>query len=92
MIDSENMSSSKSVRALLTLCVALTWGLGVLAKSPRVSTNDYFDSNKWNLVPGDNSAITSLSDLKVGVYSIQLSGERSGCGLGSQGPGMVIFV
>ena len=92
MIDSETMSSSNSVRALVTLCVVLTWGLGVFATSPRMTTNDYFDPNKWDLVPGDNSAVTSLSDLKDGVYSIQLSGERSGCGLGSQGPGMVIFV
>ena len=92
MIDSENMISRKSVRAFVTLCVALSWGLGVFAKSPRVSTNDHFEPNKWSLVPGDNSAIMSLSDLKDGVYSIQLSGERSGCGLGSQGPGMVIIV
>lgn len=82
------MSSSKSLRAVLTLCMALTWGL---AKQTRLAKNEYFDPDRWNLVPVDSEPITSMSDLKAGVYSIQLSGERPGCGvMGSKGPGMVI--
>jgi hypothetical protein len=72
--------------------VALAWGLGVLAENPRQGKNDYFDPNDWSLVPSDNKPITSLSDLKTGVYSIQLSGERAGCGPDSKGPGMMVVV
>jgi hypothetical protein len=77
---------------LHTLCLAL--GLGVLAKgTPRLNNNDYFDPNDWILVPTDNNlSISSLSDLKTGVYSIELSGERSGCGSDSKGPGMMMVV
>ena len=78
-------------RALLTLCVALAWGLGVLARTPRQGTNEYFNTDTWSLVASDNNTITSLSDLKDGVYSIQLSGVRSGCGLDSKGPGMIMM-
>jgi len=82
------MSSRSGLRGVLTLCLALTWGL---AKQTRLAKNDYFDSNTWSLLPVDSEPITSLSDLKAGVYSIQLSGERAGCGLDSKGPGMVMI-
>ena len=83
------MGSSKSLRAVLTLCLALTWGL---ANQTRLAKNDYFDSNTLSLLPVDSEPITSLSDLKAGVYSIQLSGERPGCGVvGSKGPGMAML-
>ena len=85
------MRESQRLRALFTLCVALTWGLGVLARTSKQATNEYFNTDMSGLVGADNGAVTSLSDLKDGVYSIQLSGERSGCGLDSQGPGMMIL-
>ena len=75
-----NMRTSRSLRAVFTLCLALSWSLVVLAKNA---------ANSWSLVPSsDDSAVTSLSDLKDGVYSIQIAGQRSGCALGSNGPGM----
>lgn len=86
------MSASHKLCAVLTLCVALAWGLGVLAENPRQGKNDYFDPNDWSLVPADNKPITSLSDLETAVYSIQLSGERAGCGPDSKGPGMMVVV
>lgn len=86
------MSSGRSVRALLTLCVALFFGLGVLGENPRLGKNDYFDPNDWSLVPADSQPVTSLSDMKSGVYSIQLSGERPGCGLDSKGPGVIMMI
>jgi hypothetical protein len=84
------MGSRNSLRAVLTLFTALV--LGVLAENPRLGKNDYFDPNDWSLVPADSEPITSLSDLKSGVYSIRLSGERSGCGLDSKGPGMLMMM
>ena len=78
-----------SLRGVLTLYMALTWGL---AKQTRLAENNYFDSNTWRLVPVDSEPITSLSDLKTGVYSIQLAGERPGCGLDSMGPGMMMIM
>jgi len=41
------------------------------------------------LTPTDNVAVASLSDLKDGVYTIQLSEERSICGP-LDGPGTTI--
>lgn len=60
--------------------------------SNRQNENDYFNPDKWSLRPADSEPITSLSDLKSGVYSVQLSGERSGCGLDSKGPGMMMMM
>jgi hypothetical protein len=76
---------------LHTLC--LTLGLGVLAKgTPKLNKTQYFDPNDLSLVPTDNNlGIASLSDLKSGVYSIELSGERAGCGSDSKGSGMVMM-
>lgn len=76
---------------LYTLCLA--WGLGALAKgTPRLNKTQYFDPNDLTLVPTDNNlGIASLSDLKSGVYSIELSGERANCGSDSKGPGMVMM-
>lgn len=77
------------MRAFFTLCVALTWGL---AKQTRLAKNEYFDPDRWNLVPADSEPVTSLSDLEAGVYSIQLAGERPGCAFaGSKGPGMAMI-
>lgn len=86
------MSSGHCLRALLTLCVALALVLGVLAENPRQGEDDYFHPNDYSLVPADNVPMRSLTDLKTGVYSIQLSGERSDCGLDSKGPGMVMMI
>ena len=74
------MSRRHQLRVLLTLCVALVYGLGTHANAARLSKNVYFDENKWDLVPADNQPVAALSDLKDAVYSIQLSGERAGCG------------
>ena len=80
------MSSSHSLPAFFTLCVALTWAV---AKQTSLAEDDYFDSDKWTFVPSDNDPITSLSELKTGVYYIQLLGKRAGCGLDSNEPGMI---
>lgn len=90
MSTTEKMRSRHTLSSLLTLCIVLTWKLGVLAKNIRQDENDYFDSASWSLMPADNEAATSLSDLKTGVYSIQLREKRSGCGLDSKGPGMMM--
>lgn len=86
------MSSSHRLLAVFTLCMALACGLGVVAENPRHGKNEYFISNTWSLVPVASEPITSLSDLETGVYSIQLSGGRSGCGQDSNGPGMMIVI
>lgn len=86
------MSSGHCLRALVTLCVTLALVLGVLAEKPRQGEDDYFHPKDWNLVPADSEPVTSLSDLKTGVYFIMLSGERSGCGLDSNGPGMTTMM
>ena len=54
--------------------------------------NEYSDPERWSLVPADNEPLTSLSDLTAGVYSIRLSGERSGCGFDSKGPGTIMMM
>jgi hypothetical protein len=51
--------------------------------------NAYFDGDAWNLAAVDSEPITSLSELKTGVYSIQLLMERVACGP-STGPGKII--
>ena len=54
--------------------------------------NEYSDPERWSLVPADNEPVTSLSDLTAGVYSIRLSGARSGCGLDSNEPGTMRII
>lgn len=81
------MSIKHVLRALVALCVVLTYR--VRANKFMLSKNLYFDENKWMLVPADNKPVTTLSDLNDGVYSIQLSGERSNCG-STVGQGMMM--
>lgn len=91
-MSSTQNGSIPGLRVTLVLCVALAWGLTVRAKVPMRAKNDSFDPYEWHLVPANNEAVTYLSDLKSGVFSIQLSGERSRCGLASRGPGMTLVV
>ena len=91
LFGSGNMMAYNGLRGFLTLCVVWTCGLVAVAKNTSLRENYFFDSEKWRLVPTENGTITSLSDLTTGVYSIQLSGERPGCKLDSEGPGTAIF-
>jgi len=85
------MMPNNGLLTFLTLCVVWTCGLVAVAKNTGLRENYFFDSEKWRLVLAENGTITSLSDLTTGVYSIQLSGERPGCKLDSEGPGTAIF-
>lgn len=58
----------------------------VVADTTKWGKRENIVEYEYSLVPTDNASITSLSDLKDGVYSIQLSGERPGCRT-STGPG-----
>ena len=83
------MSCRHGVRTVLTLCMTLCCGLGVVAHTVRLDNNGYFDDQDWNLVPAENKVATSVSDLTDGVYLIELSEKRPLC-IPSKGPGMVI--
>jgi hypothetical protein len=45
--------------------------------------NDYLKKDAWNLVEAGNKAITSLSELSDGVFSIELAAVRSDCETGT---------
>ena len=81
-----HMSFKHVLRALVALCALLTYG--VRANKVTLLKNMYFDEDKWSLVPADNTPVTNLSDVRDGVYSIQLPGERSSCG-STVGQGMM---
>jgi hypothetical protein len=46
--------------------------------------NDYFNNDAWDLVEAENKAITSLSELSDGVFSLQLAVARSACETGTE--------
>jgi len=78
------MVLNRTLLTLLTLEVLRFWH-GAVAKG--VTKGTFFDVNAWNLVRKEKAVpITSLSELKEGVYSIQMSGERMGCEFDA-GPG-----
>lgn len=39
----------------------------------------YFNENMWTLVESEDESVHTLSDLRDGVYSLELAATRSGC-------------
>lgn len=48
------------------------------------SKDDYFNNDAWELVEAGNKAITSLSELSDGVFTLQLAVARSACETGTE--------
>lgn len=88
------------VSADLTLKEALVYlllAILALASQHRVSARpvendnlfDHLERNDGALVPAANEAVSSLADLRDGVYALILSNPRAACG-GSDGASEVI--
>lgn len=57
----------------------------VSATDARIDKDEYFQNDSWRLIPAENKIVSTLSDLKDGVYFLELSSIRSECG--PAGPG-----
>ena len=76
------------VHVIVCLCFLLqVWsryqGVSGTQETRINAKSEYFRSNVWELVKAGNKAITSLSELTDGVFSLQLLAERSDCGAGT---------
>jgi hypothetical protein len=82
-------SNGPMVLRAVCLCFLLqVWGdhYGVFGgEEARIDLkNDYLNNDAWDLVEAGNKAITSLSELSDGVFSLQLAAVRSDCETGTE--------
>lgn len=75
-------------QVIVSLCFLLqVWssyqGVSGTEDTPLHAESKYLRSNAWELVKAGNKAITSLSELTDGVFSLELFAERSDCGAGT---------